>query len=98
MRKGKDSQHSKGHKHVENEADSFECVQLHGTLFVYVRRAARLGQSALRHPQPEEKLKMRGKLSAGARFVGKKMLNAVRATNNVRFLYFYLQIAGHVSR
>lgn len=80
----------KGHRHAP-EADSFESVTLHGTLFVYVRRAASLGQSAVRDLPPEEekqkKMKMRSKFSAGARFVGKKMLNAVRATNTVRFLH-----------
>ena len=48
----------------------------------------------MRQPGPEEKqnqLKMGSKLSAGARFVGKKMLNAVRATNTVRFLPLSLQ-------
>ena len=47
------------------------------------------GQSAVRHEGPEEKQrqhKMGGKITAGARFVGKKMLNAVRATNTVRSL------------
>lgn len=86
MRKGAENT---GDRAVEQE-ERFETVTLHGTLFLYVRRAAHLGQSAARSAPGEEeekrkRAKMRGKLTAGARFVGKKMLNAVRATNTVRF-------------
>ena len=63
---------------------------LHGTLLVYIRSAEALGRSAVVDEHPAEsaqgKLKVAGKVAKGARFVGKKMLNAVRATNHVRSL------------
>ena len=37
-------QHSKGYNDFQNEANKLETVTLHGTLFVYVRRAAHLGE------------------------------------------------------
>lgn len=63
-------------------------VFLHGTLFVYVRRARDLGRShtiATADKEVKTRALVKNKLSAGARFLGKKMLNAVRTTNHVRF-------------
>lgn len=59
---------------------------LHGTLFVYIRSASDLGRSAAAEGADCGKNDLACKLGHGARFVGKKMLNAVRATNNVRVL------------
>lgn len=70
----------------KHNGENHEPVLLHGTLFVYVRRARDLGRShtiAL-EPDGQRKAAIKGKLTAGARFVGKKMLNAVRTTNQVR--------------
>lgn len=63
---------------------------LHGTLFIFIKNASNLGRSAavegaacsLSTSNPADLLACT--ISHGARFVGKKMLNAVRATNNVR--------------
>jgi hypothetical protein len=76
---------SKGLKDSKNER-----VFLHGTLFVYVRRAHALGRSralAATDGEPVSKstsTKVKATISKGMRFVGKKMINAVRATNHVR--------------
>ena len=62
-----------------------ECF-LHGTLLIYLRGAENLGRSVSMSQgaaQPEVSAKP-SKVVKGARFMGKKLLNALRATNNVR--------------
>jgi hypothetical protein len=60
-------------------------VLIHGTLFVYIRAATMLGRSGLAQNTGHEpnEAQLPRKIVQGARFVGKKMLNAVRATNQV---------------
>lgn len=72
----------------EKKGESDERTLLHGTLFVYIRRARDLGRShtiAIAEKDRNRRTIVKNKLSAGARFFGKKMLNAVRTTNHVRF-------------
>lgn len=73
-----------------NSHTKHEKCFLHGTLFVQIRSAANLGRSAAVEDAQGAKRDLAHKLGHGARFVGKKMLNAVRATNNVR--YFVMKL------
>jgi hypothetical protein len=62
---------------------------LHGTLYIFIKNACNLGSSAAVAGAPCSMATRPADVVActiihGARFVGKKMLNAVRATNNVR--------------
>eukprot|EP00892_Ulva_mutabilis_P001866 jgi/Ulvmu1/11680/UM008_0090.1 len=69
----------------KQNGEKTEAVFLHGTLFVYVRRARDLGRShvvASDEKDANKRTLIKKKLSAGARFFGKKMLNAVRTTNH----------------
>lgn len=60
-----------------------ETCFLHGTLFIMIKSASNLGRSGSADEALGTKHDFAYKLGHGARFVGKKMLNAVRATNNV---------------
>lgn len=64
-----------------------EAELIHGTLFVCIRAATMLGRSrvALATNTESNVAEKPPKVVQGARFVGKKMLNAVRATNQVPF-------------
>ena len=70
-------------QHVSGSKAKNEVCFLHGTLFIMVKSASNLGRSGSVDEAPGTKHDLAYKVGHGARFVGKKMLNAVRATNNV---------------